>query len=224
MLIAEDLLLLLTDDETGRLSAPAAQVDAGLGGANLAELAMLGRVGLTGEGDAARPGRIVVRDPSPAGDEVLDAALRILTARQGSRPSAVIGPLSKHLRQTLYERLAGSGLIRAERGKILGVFPARRWPANDASHEASLRDQLAGALLGPAATAPDPRAAALIALMRALRREHQIVDPRQGGMSKRQLRERAGRIAAGNWAAEAVRKAINEDMMAAAGTTAATGG
>jgi hypothetical protein len=35
MLLAEDLLLLVTDDGSGQLSAPAAQVDAGLGGANL---------------------------------------------------------------------------------------------------------------------------------------------------------------------------------------------
>jgi hypothetical protein len=38
-------------------------------------------------------GRIVVRDPSPVGDEVLDAALQILIARQGSKPSAAIKPL-----------------------------------------------------------------------------------------------------------------------------------
>jgi hypothetical protein len=36
MLLAEDLLLLVTDDASGPLSAPATQVDAGLGGANLA--------------------------------------------------------------------------------------------------------------------------------------------------------------------------------------------
>jgi hypothetical protein len=35
MLLAEDLLLLVTDDVSGRLSVPAAQVDAGLGGANI---------------------------------------------------------------------------------------------------------------------------------------------------------------------------------------------
>ena len=37
MLLAEDLLPLVTDGASGRLPAPAAQVDAGLGGANLAE-------------------------------------------------------------------------------------------------------------------------------------------------------------------------------------------
>src|SRR5215468_12400962 len=85
MLLAEDLLLLVTDDTSGQLSAPAAQVDAGLGGANLVELAMMDKVDLSGEGEAGRPGRVVVRDPSPAGDEVLDAALGILTANQGKK-------------------------------------------------------------------------------------------------------------------------------------------
>ena len=72
--MAEDLLLLVTDDASGRLSAPAAQVDAGLGGANLVELTLRSKVDLSGEGDQGKPGRIIVRDPSPAGDAVLDAA------------------------------------------------------------------------------------------------------------------------------------------------------
>ena len=50
MLLAEDLLLLVTDDTGGRLSAPAAQVDAGLGGANLVELTLLNKVDLSGRG------------------------------------------------------------------------------------------------------------------------------------------------------------------------------
>ena len=109
MLLAEDLLLLVTDDASGRLSVPTAQVDAGLGGANLAELTVMNKVGLSGQGDQGKPGRIIVRDPSPAGDEVLDAALQIVIAHQGKKPSTVIGPLSKNLRRTLYERLAGAG-------------------------------------------------------------------------------------------------------------------
>lgn len=38
VLLAEDFLLLVTDDASGRLSALVASVDAGLGGANLVEL------------------------------------------------------------------------------------------------------------------------------------------------------------------------------------------
>jgi len=124
--MAEDLLLLVTDDASGRLSAPAAQVDAGLGGANLVELTLRNKVDLSSEGDQGKPGRIIVRDPSPAGDAVLDAALEIIIAHQGKKPSTVIRPLSKNLRQSLYQRLADGGVVRAEQGRILGVFPTHR--------------------------------------------------------------------------------------------------
>ena len=109
MLLAEDLLLLVTDDTSGRLSAPAAQVDAGLGGANLVELTLMNKVDLSGEGEEGKPGRITVRDPSPAGDEVLDAALEIVLAHQGKKPSAVIRPLSKNLRRRSTNGWQGAG-------------------------------------------------------------------------------------------------------------------
>ena len=212
MLLAEDFLLLVTDDASGRLSAPAEQVDAGLGGANLVELTLRNKVDLSGEQDPGRPGRIIVRDPSPAGDAVLDAALEILVARQGRRPSVVIGPLSKNLRGTLYQRLADRGVVRAERGRILGVFPIRRWPAQDASDEAEVRRLMTQALVEQ--VVPDTRTAALIALAHAVGCVDKIVDRREHGLSRRQLRARAAEIAKGNWASEAVRKAI-EEMMAA---------
>src|SRR5215467_5523029 len=111
MLLAEDLLLLVTDDASGRLSVPAARVDAGLGGANLIELTLRNKVGLTGEQDPGKPGRIIVRDPSSAGDAVLDAGLEVVTAYQGQWPSTVIRPLSRNLRRALYQRLAGNGVV-----------------------------------------------------------------------------------------------------------------
>ena len=65
MLLAEDLLLLLTDDATGRLSVSGEPANAGLGGANLAELTLRGQVDVSGDQDPGRRGRIIVRDPSP---------------------------------------------------------------------------------------------------------------------------------------------------------------
>ena len=44
MLIASDLLLLLTDDRTGKLRVPSNQIDIALGGALLIELAIALRV------------------------------------------------------------------------------------------------------------------------------------------------------------------------------------
>ena len=95
---------------------------------------------------------------------------------------------------------------------------------DDASHEAEVRRLVTEALVQQ--TAPDTRTAALIALAHALRCEHKIVDARQYGLSKRQLRARAEEIAKGNWASEAVRKAIDEMIAAvvAATSVAAAGG
>jgi hypothetical protein len=220
MLLAEDLLLLVTDDTSGRLSAPGAQVDIGLGGANLVELTLLNKVDVSSEGDQGRRGRIIIRDPSQVGDDVLDAALQILIERQGSKPSAVVKPLGKDLRQTLYQRLAASGVLRAGQVRALGIFPTRIWPTQDASHEAGVRQMVTQALIQQ--TVPDERTAALIALLHALKREHKVVDPRAYQLSRRQLRARAGDIAQGNWASEAVRKAIDQMIAAVAAASAAS--
>lgn len=219
MLLAEDLLLLVTDDASGRLSAPAAQVDAVLGGANLVELTMMNKVAVSGEWDQGKPGRLIVRDPSPAGDEVLDAALGIVSAHQGKQPYTVIRPLGKNLRGTLYRRLALSGVIRAEQGRVFGIFPTRRWPAQDASHSAQVRRLVTQALVQQ--TAPPARSAALIALLHALRYEQKIVDPRECGLSRQQLRARAEEIATGSWAPEATRQAIGEMIAAVVAATSA---
>ena len=214
MLLAEDLLLLVTNDATGRLSVSGEPVDAGLGGANLVELTLLGKVDVSGEQDQGRRGRIIVRDPSPPGDEVLDAALQTLVKRQGRKPSAVIRPLGKKLRRVLYQRLAARGVLRAERRRMLGIFPTRTWPAADPSHKAEVRQHVTQALVGTAA--PDERTAALIALLHALKCEHKVVDPRPYQLSRRQLRARAAEIAQGNWASKAVRKAIDDEIAGAA--------
>jgi len=177
------------------------------------------KVDVTGEQDQARRGRIIVRDPSPVGDEVLDAALQILIARQGSKPSAVIKPLAKNIRPVLYQRLAASGVLRAEQGRALGIFPTRTWPTQDPSREAETRQLVTQALTQP--TAPGERTAALIALLHALRCEHKIVDLRLYQLSRRQLRARAAEIAQGNWASDAVRKAIEEMIAAVAAASAA---
>ena len=69
--------------------------------------------------------------------------------------------------------------------------------------------------------APGNRTAALTALVHAVNCEHKIVDPRQYGLSGRQLRARAEEIAKGSRAAEAVRKATGEMIAAVAAATSA---
>ena len=206
MLIAEDLLLLLTDDETGKLVASAGEVDVALGGALLVELTLMQRLDLAGPSEQVRKGHLVVRDPSATSDPLLDEALAMVGEKQGKKPQNVVTALGKRVRVRLYNRLACRGLLRAESGKVLGIFPRHHWPAQDATHEDSVRADLLTALRN--AMAPDPRTGAVISLLLALNAVHKAVDPAAAGLSKREINANAKRIAAGDWASDAVRHAI----------------
>jgi hypothetical protein len=212
MLIAEDLLLLLTDDDTGKLVASSTLVDIALGGALLIELTLMERVDAAGPDERVPRGRLVVRDAGRTRDELLNEALTMITSREGKKPQAIVPALGKGTRGRLYERLADGGVLRAEEGRVLGLFPTHHWPTKDASHEAVVRAALDTALKDGAAT--DARTGALIALLSALNVAHEVVDPKVVGLSKRELNTRASRIAEGDWAAEAVRSAIASMMTA----------
>lgn len=211
MLLAEDLLLLLTNDETGRLVVSGSEVDVALGGAQLVDLSLSGHVGVEEK-------RLVVRDSSPTGDGLLDVALATVREREGKKPSSVVTPLGKKLRGQLYERLAASGILRQEQGKVMGLFPITKWPTSSADHEAAVRRALTAALAQGAT--PQPRDAALIALLHAVRSTHRVVDPSEHGLRRRDLDRRAKEIAEGDWGSKAVRDAI--DAMLAVVTVAAT--
>jgi hypothetical protein len=216
MLLAEDLLLLLTDDETGKLVVSGSEVDVALGGAQLLDLSLTGHVGVEDK-------RLVVLDSSGTGDELLDQALETVRGRAGKKPSSVVSPLGEKLRGRLYERLAASGVLRAEHGKVLGLFPTTKWPTSSADHEAAVRRALTSALVQ--GTTPEPREGALVALLHAVRSTHKVVDPDEHGVRRRDLDRRAKEIAEGDWASRAVREAIDAmlAMVTMMATTAALG-
>lgn len=224
MLLAEDLLLLLTEDDTGKLAAPSTEVDVALGGALLVELTLMQRVDVATD-ERVREGRLVVRDPDPTGDGLLDKALTIVGQKEGKKPQGVVARLGKRTRVRLYERLVAGGVLRAEEDRILGIFPTHRWPSKDAAHESSVRAGLVRALR-EGATA-DARTGALISLLLALKAVHKVVDPASVGLSKKELNANAKRIAEGDWAAKVVRQAIdsmNAAVIAAASLALAGGG
>jgi hypothetical protein len=225
MLLAEDLLLLLTDDDTGKLAASGSEVDVALGGALLVELTLMQRVDVAGPDDRVREGRLLVRNPDPTSDGLLDEALTIVGQKEGKKPQSVVAWLGKRARVRLYQRLVDGGVLRAEDGRILGIFPTHRWPSVDVVHESAVRSGLVTALREGATT--DARTGALISLLLALKAVHKAVDPASVGISKKELNANAKRIAEGDWAAEAVRKAIdsaNTAVIAAASAGVVGGG
>jgi hypothetical protein len=199
---------------------PGQYVDVALAGAQLVQLSLDGRV------DVDDRKRLVVLDASPTGDRLLDDALEVVGRREGKKPSAALGALGKGLRGRLYERLAAAGVLRAEPGKVLGVFPRTTWPSASVEHEAAARRGLEGVLVH--GLTPDPRTAALVALLHALRSTHKVVDPKEHELRRRELDRRAKEIAEGSWGSTAVREAIDAMLAAVmvavtASTSAASG-
>jgi Golgi phosphoprotein 3 GPP34 len=212
MLLAEELLLLALDDETGKVVV--SELDKGLAGAVLIELALTERVRVAEKGESVRAGRLVVK-PGPApGHPVLADALQLVARYEGRRPKDVIGKLSQRLRERLADGLVATGVLRREKHKVLGLFPTERLPALDSGHEAGVRGRIEAALGG---AQPDERSAALIALLLAIRGLTYVF----AVPDKRAANRRAKEIAEGQWAAAAVRKAIEEVYAAVAAAAAA---
>jgi hypothetical protein len=212
MLLAEDLLLLLTDDRTGKLVVNKTHVDVALGGAQLIDLSLAHRA------DLDERKRLVVLDGSPTGDRLLDGALSILRSYVGKKPRSTIRELSKGLRPRLYDRLVNAGFLRAEHGKVLGLFATTSWPATSVEHESVVRRNLVGQLVQ--GLTPDPRTAALVALLHALRCTHKVVVPAEHGLGRRELDRRAKQLAEGSWGSQAVRQTIDAMTAAVAASVA----
>jgi hypothetical protein len=220
MLIAEELLLLLLNDRTGRTPASVTELDKGLAGAVLVELALLGSVDVAGDGGPVRKGRLVTKPAPPPEHPVLADALEKVAAKAGRKPQDVLGVLAKGLKDRLTGGLVEAGLVRKEARRVLGLFPTTRLPAQDIARKTQVRERLREVLAG---AEPDERSGALIAVLSALNAVTIVVDM----PDKRAARRRAKEIAQGHWAAAAVRKAVdavNAAIMVAITSSAAVGG
>jgi AcrR family transcriptional regulator len=189
-MIVEDLLQLMLDDASGALVADGTRVDYGLAGAVLVELALLERVVVE---PAKRPANSVVRVVGgPTGEPVLDQVLARI-AEKPRKAAALVPRLSRGLRGAVIEGLVARGALREQKGRLLGIFPTRRWPAVDTTSQDAVRRRLHEVLVQ--GLTPDPRTAALVSL----------------------VAQRAAAIGQGEWASAAVRSAV---QAAQAATTA----
>jgi Golgi phosphoprotein 3 (GPP34) len=179
--LAEDLLLLSFRVRGGRLGTEQ-RIDFGLAGAQLVQLAALGRVTITG-------GRVQVADGMSTGDPELDAALADLSrAAQPPLAQDWVGQPWSGIRAAYLSRLTAAGALRAEPGGVLG---RTRWRIADQERAARARarlDAIAGS--GGAVAEAD---AALGGLAHAIRLDKLLYPGRRG----QQLRERLAAVAAG---------------------------
>jgi hypothetical protein len=211
-LLAEDLLLLLLDDERGTVRGVTIDLRVPLGAAVLAELALEGAVRIDEPASRWHAARVEATGVSPS-DPVLADALAIV-AEKPRTVADLANRAGKGLRDRLARRLADQGILERHDDTVLGLFPRTRWPAADAAHETEVRATLRGVLLDE--RVPDARTAVLAGVLGALDRIPAVLGLH--GADARFAKRRAKEIADGDWASKAVRDAVRS---AAAATTAA---
>ncbi|MFC4067216.1 GOLPH3/VPS74 family protein [Actinoplanes subglobosus] len=193
--LAENLALLLLDDESGRSTVDLGRRHRAVGTAVLFDLVRAGRVDIPSVPDA-KEARVHVVDAAPTGDPALDAALRKL----GGEPK--VGWAAENAGheswQPLLVLLADAGAVRLEEQRVLGVIKIRTWPAADTSRELAVRDAITAALGG---AEPDEETAVLIAILHGIGEVPGDDDP--------SVRARAEEIAGFAWASGPLRDAFH---------------
>lgn len=171
----EELLLLVLDDQTGRLQERAGTVgDYAMAGAVLAELALAGRIDTDTH-------RLWVTDRTPVGDSLLDGVLTSIAGTAAPHGShywiQTLGADAAAYRDVLFDRLVRKGVLRRVEGRFLWVFPERRYPAVSGKEEREVKARLLGVLFND--EIPDPRDTLLIGLCRAARLFSLILSPQE---------------------------------------------
>jgi golgi phosphoprotein 3 len=159
--LAEELVLLGTNERGSTESAAWASLDNGIAGARLLELSLAGRLAL------GKKGAIVVADERPTGDELTDEALARIAASERQRDAKhwVSKLAGGKVRKQVLARLDDRGVLAAERSRFLGLVPRTRHVEVDPGPEGEVRERLRGAVLGDQAA--DPRTVALAGLVKA---------------------------------------------------------
>jgi hypothetical protein len=95
VLIAEELLLLALDNESGKPMVGSDRLVPALGGALIVELALMERIGVTPDSEGWRKrGRVTVVNLTPTDDPELDAVLQRLADREGTKVKDLLSEFS----------------------------------------------------------------------------------------------------------------------------------
>lgn len=200
MTYATDLMLLLLDPQKGR-PFDSTRLPLVLGGAVLLELAATDAIRVSGDGEAVKKDR-VIPTAIKHDDPILSEGLSALRGHRPMHPQSAVFTVSKNLQSRITAQLKRDREITEERGRVLGIFPVTKWYPRNRSRREELRSELEKVLIRGAE--PDQRAAVLISLMSAVDAVPRVFPE----ADKKAVRKRAKEIAAGDWAAKAVKGAV----------------
>ncbi|WP_433298141.1 GOLPH3/VPS74 family protein [Actinoplanes sp. CA-030573] len=160
--LAEELLLLAYDDQTGKATGSRIGLDLGMAAGVLVDLALAGRV-------AYVDGYLKVLDPTPTGEPIADAVLAKAAGDEPHTPAQWLQRLRHRLRIRVLDDLIARGVVKDVDETQMEYIHVHRYPTTDPAYEAEIRRRLADALTGDSIC--DERTAALATLLSVCRME-----------------------------------------------------
>ena len=160
---AEEITLLMLNDEDGEfVRVPGWSMQCAFSGAVLMDLALENRI----DTDLKR---LVLIDPTPVGDDLLDPTLSLIAASTETHDARYwvdsLADSAETIREHALERLVGRGILRREENRFLWVFQSRRYPIIDGEPEREVKLRIMEVLFSN--EIPDPRDIVLICLVDA---------------------------------------------------------
>ena len=159
MRFAEELLLLLRDEDGTFSRAPEWLVRYALGGAVLMDLALENRI----DTDAHR---LFLVDSTPVEDRLLDPVLaEIAGAAETHDVLYWVEHATRHadeIREAALERLVRNAVLKMRDDRYLWIFGTRRYSVVDAEVERELKQRISAVLLSD--VIPDPRDIVIVTL------------------------------------------------------------
>ena len=162
-LFEEIFLLCIHEDKGTVVASKADDLRFALGGALLAELALIRKVGLKDNQ------RLEVLDSAPTEDDILTEALETIKATEKERKISywidVFTQKPEKFRKRLAKRLVQSGVVSLEDDRFQWVVPAPSLPDQNASAKYLLKTRIRDLCL--ASSQAEPREIALLSLAKA---------------------------------------------------------
>ena len=155
---AEELMLLLLNDDGKFVSVRSWLLDRALAGAVLMDLALEDRIDTDLE-------RLILVDATPVGDSLLDPVLARIAAGEQHDARYWVGEIAggaSEIREEALNRLVGCGILERREDQFLWVLKSRRYPTIDGKVVREVKLRIMSVLFSD--EIPDPRDIAIIAL------------------------------------------------------------
>lgn len=172
---AEEMLLLVLDDENGRFArVPDWSMNYALAGSVLMDLAMENRIDTD-------PNKLVLLDGTPTGDDLLDPTLEDIALAEKEHDARYwverAAGRAQVIRERALERLVEAGILEQRDDRFLWVFKSRRYPAVDGTAQREVKLRVMGVLFSD--EIPDPHDVVTICLADACGIFRKILSKRQ---------------------------------------------